>query len=723
MGLLPFKKKKKSASIQQAATTDFSSTPTTEISQQHTSTKNKRGINNRTNVVTPATEGSAAVPKWSPIRKMLSAKSPTRHDSNLKDSIGPTPLPTINVAGKDSIEVMTLESQQKLIEEREAIRKILFESGDDDKNNNISNYYENTDNDQFSVYGSSLNTPPRNRQLHSALLKRSATDTSQEVLANGRVQDTISEKYKSDRFSLPIQQVSRSWDTGSLLRIAEEPVDYGGKSRSTGPISVDLSYTESELASVITKRLETEAEIKIKQTKSSLPVQSESKSASVIPESPQSSTMIPNSPESTIKDANSVATTASPEAVASPANTSRSSIIPMDEKLDELENERFLNTGKSPLRGMPEDEQSEYQKDEMESLPVSPLRNFDFGLTQKMASFGFLQSKDSVTDGLVSGLKSSSVSGNFDDRTVEGTKGSVLSQPPNDNIGGQLSLSSVPELGRSIIQKVSELSSGALSNTIFNPTSDSKSCADPVDATLSRGKLSIDETASLTTNNTLRNRPNYLDETSALRFLRRIANNGFVLLYLQPPEDETDPHEVSSSIDDWKGRTVTIIIQKGHLSPIITNGYVDQQQNKYLIHNRSPKLEWTTVTGGFTTEAKTTSIDLLKIQSISTNDEDDIDDEDDLCFFTITSEDGDIHVFETATVEERDRIVNGLKTLIARWSYHVIAGEATATSELFDTSSSSSERNMHESDDDLPSLPNPHLAMNYVAHMMLDTVI
>lgn len=676
------------------------------------------------------------------------------------------------MAGKDSIEVMTLESQQKLMEEREAIRKKLFESGNDDNNNNISNYYDDEneadDQSQFSVYGSSLHTPPRNRPLQSTLLKRSATDASQEVLPNGRVLDTISEKYKSDRFSLPIQQVSRSWDTGSLLRIAEDPVDYGRKSRSTGPVSVDMSYTESELASVISKRQEsTQAEIELKPTESSLSVPGASITTSVIPESPDTAAMIRNTPESNnkdsssvaattpdsnVKDSSSAAATASTGAVVSPANTSRSSIIPMDEKLDELEIQRALNTGKSPLRGMPDDEQHEYQKDEMEALPISPLRDFGLGLIQKISSFRLAQ--ESVTDGANGEVKTTTEMGTFDDRSAVEMKDSTLSNPPSDNNGSptqQFSCSSVPEFGRSIVQKVSdcstgvaqqftfssasesgrsimqkvsECSSGALSNTMLKTTDENRVGTDAAETTITGGKMSVDETASLTTNNTLRNRPVYLDETSALRFLRRITNNGFVLLYLQPPEDLSDPDENSSSIDDWKGRTVTIMIQKGHLSTNTTRGYVNQHQNEHTAQNRSPKLEWTTVTGGIVTEATTTSIDLLNIQSISTNDDDDIGDEDDLCFFTITSEDGDIHVFETATVEERDRIVNGLKTLIARWSYHVIAGEVTATSELFETSSSSSpERNVNQSDDDLPSLPNPHLTMNCVAHMMLDSVI
>ena len=704
MGLLPFKKKKKSVSKQQATNVDYGATPTTDLSQQF-STANKGQGKHGTNVITPATEGSAAgtATKWSPIRKMLSTKSPPRNEAHLQRSSGSTPLPTINVAGRDSIEVMTLESQQKLMEQREAIRKKLFESGND---KNINNSYddENEDDDQFSVYGSSLHTPPRNRQLPSAL-KRSATDTSQEVLPNGRVQDTIFEKYKSDRFSLPIQQVTRSWDTGSLVRITEDPVDYGGKSRSAGPISVDLSYTESELASVITKRLEPEADLMV------MPAESADldtlETTSAIPHSPDVSTaIIPNSPESTVGDASSVAATAS-TGVVSPANTSRSSIIPMDEKMDDLDVQRMLNTGKSPLRGMPEDEQYEYQKDEMESLPESPLRNFALGLTQNLPSFQFLQMNNSAADAASA-------------REVEGV---VSQQPSSENISmQQQSFSSVPEVGRSILQKVSECTSGALGNAILNETGDSKKGADSADANDSRGKLSGDETASLTTNNTLRNRPVYLDETSALRFLRRITNNGFVLLYLQPPEDETDPDDVNSSIDDWKGRTVTILIQKGQISSSYSRGHVDYQQNE-LLQNSSPKLEWTTVTGGVTTEATTTSIDLLNIQSISTNDDDEADDEDDLCFFTITSEDGDVHVFETATVDERDRIVNGLKTLIARWSYHVIAGEITATSELFDSGYKSPEMSLNDSAADLPSLPNPHLTMNCVAHMLLDVVI
>ena len=50
-------------------------------------------------------------------------------------------------------------------------------------------------------------------------------------------------------------------------------------------------------------------------------------------------------------------------------------------------------------------------------------------------------------------------------------------------------------------------------------------------------------------------RPVYLDESSTLRFIRRITTNGFILLYLQPPE--------SGNTQDWNGRTITMTINKG----------------------------------------------------------------------------------------------------------------------------------------------------------------
>jgi len=83
------------------------------------------------------------------------------------------------------------------------------------------------------------------------------------------------------------------------------------------------------------------------------------------------------------------------------------------------------------------------------------------------------------------------------------------------------------------------------------------------------------------------------------------------------------------------------------------------------------------------------------------------------CFLTITSESGDVHMFEANSVEERDELVNGLRNVIARLSFHLMTGDATASVELYKDDEGLE-------DGDLPSLPNPRLNMNRIAHAMLD---
>lgn len=521
------------------------------------------------------------------------------------------------------------------MEQREAIRKKLFESS------------SNHDDDDDSLYtDGSLSDGGGNRNE-----KRAATNASHEVTPSGKIRAAKAES-PYDRFSIPIQPaVSNSWD-GSLQKLAEEPVLYSREARSaSGPISLDHSFTESELASVISQRI-----------------------------IPSAATLV----EDPLATADKTPDTSAAAAVVSPANTTRSSIAPMDERVEDMEMQKILNTGKSPLKGMPDDERLEYQKDEMETLPPTPERAVA-GSWSNLSPFRFLQQGETKTTSVV---------------TPESSDAVV--SPPDQNL--QSSLSRVPELGRSMARAAYECGSGALSNVFpgANKEVASGTHAPPPPS---------DETASLTTLtlNSIMKRPTYLDEAAVVRFLRRITNNGFVLLYLQAPEGSGDD---TNYTDDWKGRTVTMMIQKGHLA---TRGGGNAEGGVETVDlPQSPQLEWTTVTGGQTFESTTTSISLLNILSIATND-DEIEDED-MCFFTVTSEDGEVHIFETATLEERDRIVNGLKTLIARWSFQVIAGDVTATSELYE-----SRAPLPSVSDDMPTLPNPNLTLNCVAHMLLDS--
>ena len=54
-------------------------------------------------------------------------------------------------------------------------------------------------------------------------------------------------------------------------------------------------------------------------------------------------------------------------------------------------------------------------------------------------------------------------------------------------------------------------------------------------------------------------RPVYFDEAATLKFIRRITNSGFVLLFLQQIEGS------AAASEDWNGRTITMMLSKGQV--------------------------------------------------------------------------------------------------------------------------------------------------------------
>jgi hypothetical protein len=190
----------------------------------------------------------------------------------------------------------------------------------------------------------------------------------------------------------------------------------------------------------------------------------------------------------------------------------------------------------------------------------------------------------------------------------------------------------------------------------------------------------------------------YFDEHFTLRFLREMLSKGVSLLYLHPPGTPGN-----SSIDDWKGRSVIMKLVPG-------TAMGDSQSIQ-------PKLTWSNMPGGKVSRRIITSICLLKILSISTHVEEmrgDSDDEsDDLCFFTLTTTAGEVHMFEAASATQKDKIATGLRNLIARLAFHLVAGDATASNELYSS-------DIQGTSGELPSLPSPRQNMNRIAHAMLD---
>jgi hypothetical protein len=243
------------------------------------------------------------------------------------------------------------------------------------------------------------------------------------------------------------------------------------------------------------------------------------------------------------------------------------------------------------------------------------------------------------------------------------------------------------------------------------------------------------------------------NEEVTLEFLHLMMTTGITVLLMQPPQTPLNPTM------DWKGQSVVVIVEPGGGGGSVIGGGSDSSW--------VPRLEWTTVAGGRHFEVSTNGLNLLEILSIRSRededeeeeglfDEDDetypstdddrrygrrrsrrtavsehgsmasttIDDEapvaDFSSFFTITSTSGDVHVFEAASVYDRNRIIQGLRNVIAWLSYATVMGDTTASSILF---SEPAHRAAHgDEPGELPMLAKQpqRIAMNRTAHVLLD---
>ena len=181
------------------------------------------------------------------------------------------------------------------------------------------------------------------------------------------------------------------------------------------------------------------------------------------------------------------------------------------------------------------------------------------------------------------------------------------------------------------------------------------------------------------------------------------ATIGFPLLLHVPPETPSDE-------EFWTGMSVSMYIRFGshHGSQL-----------------KVPRLEWTTAGGGSRSGqnkvSQTTSVSLVEILAIvdTVDEEVDLDaiamEEEDLCFFSITTNNGDVHMFEAVTWEERDRIVCGLKNVVARLSFCLVAGDEAVADEFFQQALADQ--------GELPLLKTKAQHMNDLTHVFLDTTI
>jgi hypothetical protein len=66
------------------------------------------------------------------------------------------------------------------------------------------------------------------------------------------------------------------------------------------------------------------------------------------------------------------------------------------------------------------------------------------------------------------------------------------------------------------------------------------------------------------------------------------------------------------------------------------------------------------------------------------------------CFFTMTSKQGDVYLFEAISPEESQRIVSGVKNISFRLSSQVIAGDSKVVADFFDNSKEPAETHLRK---------------------------
>eukprot|EP00978_Attheya_sp_CCMP212_P020827 scaffold60140_cov55-Attheya_sp.AAC.5 len=199
-------------------------------------------------------------------------------------------------------------------------------------------------------------------------------------------------------------------------------------------------------------------------------------------------------------------------------------------------------------------------------------------------------------------------------------------------------------------------------------------------------------------------------DSSYIESKRNMYDNEFTTLFLESFTSERTPliqHKPSEQEgeESWVGQTVFMTIQPGNC------------RDTRVVQ---PKLIWSCFARDQNV-AETTEINLMNIHSIlgATPEDEQMDEKDEEArFFSITTTDGDVYVFEALSVNERERTVHGLKNVIARLTYNIVMGDHKAVMDQF-----YSQNAMYDDDmmGDLPSLKTAAGPMNQISHALLSS--
>ncbi|KAK1738059.1 hypothetical protein QTG54_011353 [Skeletonema marinoi] len=208
---------------------------------------------------------------------------------------------------------------------------------------------------------------------------------------------------------------------------------------------------------------------------------------------------------------------------------------------------------------------------------------------------------------------------------------------------------------------------------------------------------------------------NEQEQQFALKFNNQIIREGIKVIYHEPPPKQ------SSTTLDWSQSTVKIFLRPGDC------------HNKKLMQ---PCLAWAVLqvasrfndADTFNTEEKCLwhRLELMDIDTIVAAPEEQLlasgngfspDSDNSVStstFFSITAlSTGSVHIFEAATVMERDYIIRGMKGIISRLAFNIIAGNTDVIGEHFSEDAG-------QMTGELPSLRSPRQALRDLTHTFLD---
>lgn len=192
---------------------------------------------------------------------------------------------------------------------------------------------------------------------------------------------------------------------------------------------------------------------------------------------------------------------------------------------------------------------------------------------------------------------------------------------------------------------------------------------------------------------------------------QEIIRDGIKVIYHEPPTK-------TSSSPDWTQSTVKIFLRPGDchgkklLQPSLVWTLLQVASNRF---NNDDSASFNTNDKNMWHKLELMDIESIMVEQLSASKfSSGINSVPTSPFFSITTQStGTVHIFEAASVMERDYIIRGMKGIISRLAFNIIAGNTDVVGEHYSEDAG-------QMTGELPSLRSPRQAVRDLTHAFLD---